>query len=84
MEENAAEFDIPFPEEENNNNKNINNGTQQVNSHPPSPSHQGNQKIINAVANIKIPSMTQVYDLASSVGTCIEPLNRDKKKVHSL
>jgi hypothetical protein len=75
MEENVADFDIPFLEEENNNNNNTNN--RQVNSHPPSPSHQGNQQTINAVANIKIPSMTQVYDLASSVGTCIEPLSNE-------
>jgi len=32
---------------------------------------------LNQVAAMKLPSMTQVYDLASSVGTCIEPLSNE-------
>jgi len=67
IEENA-DLDIPFAGEDD-------EITTQVNSHPPSPSSQNSA--INAVATIKIPSMTQVYELASSVGTCIEPLSNE-------
>lgn len=31
----------------------------------------------NQIATMKLHSMTQVYDLASSVGTCIEPLSNE-------
>jgi hypothetical protein len=39
-----------------------------------------NDKTMSAASpavNIKLPSMTQVYDLASNVGTCIEPLSNE-------
>ena len=70
IEENCADLDIPFPGEDLADQKTADTNSA---SNVSSPSSQ--KSAINAVANIKLPSMTQVYELASSVGTCIEPLN---------